>query len=467
MDRRQIEDAIAAVADRYWEYSYVLSKIRVYKEVPGLGTVGVDQWWRLYWDPECKVTRKQMETLVLHELGHLLGEDGPRAHELADGESFALSMTGINARKEAGPVDQLVWNMCCDARINEPIRHLDWTDFPKAMTDEQKKALKAAKKAKMPVGDGGVYPETLDPAWATATGHPVMPPEWYYVKLREKYGGQGGDGDQEGGQPGDGQGGGGMGGQINPSGSCGGVATGKQEDWEDAKDEDCMSESEQRQAIDETEQRIAEKVRGEEGGGGRSRAHGSGIGTEANFPMLLDPQKVTEKVNHQKWLATMQSIIYKHLEQARRTFEHPHRRVEGLPGRRRYPRQAVVVCDISGSINELSVQRTFEVLDRLWGKNFDLQVIVCDTEAHVVTDRSARYSGGGTNMGAGLVMAHQKFPHAGVVMVVTDGHTPWPDEKPNNCEVVVLSWGPKGPEWATNVPMPGLTGDELGEPNWG
>lgn len=489
MNKRQLERAIEAVADEWWEYHYECSLMRVYKAVPGLGTIGCDEWWRIYYDPECKVTDEEAFWLIVHELGHLNGEDAARARELEAGESFALAMMGKNPTKEAGPISPLVWNMCCDARINAPIRDLGGK-LPQAMTDEQKKLLVELKKKKIAVpADGGVFPETLNPAWA---GREIMPPEVYYVELRDEarargdsvpgeggigipdnQSGGGGGGGQPGDQQGSGQGSGDADGNgqsngqgTNPGGSCGSVATGKREPWEDAPDEDCPSETERQAAIEETEKRVAERITDPQKARARDRAKGTGIGSQHNFPMLIDPDKAAAKVNHAEWIAKMQQIIYEHLEHARRTWEQPHRRVDGLPGRKRHPKQAVIVCDISGSINELSVQRTFEVLDRLWGRGFDLQVIACDTQATHVTDRKAVYSGGGTALGAGLTMAAQKFPHAGVVIVVTDGHTHWPDVKPNKGTVAVMSWGAKGPAWAKNVAMPGLTEHELVRPVW-
>lgn len=492
MNRRQIADSIQRVGNRYPEYIYELSHIRIYKEVPGMvaqagGPIGVDEWWRLYWDPDVEVTGKdeelRMDTFILHELGHLNGNDAERCRELAEGTSIVVRMIGKSPKDEAGPVNQFGWNMTCDARINAELRKLAWTKT-----------------------EGLVFPESLKSEWDDRGGHfPIKPPEWYYTELRESAdpnGGSGGmpipasakqqkegkgqpgpsgnGGGEQGNQPGQGGGGvsdksdtQGQGEQKSPEGSggdqqdeqhksCGSIAHGQKHLWEGAPDEDCLTKEEQQDVIDATERRVAQKLVE----GDRNKQSGSGIGTEALFPMLCDKERITEHYNHALWIDTIQQLLYRHLEQSKRTWKQPHRRIPGLPGRRRFPKQAVLVCDISGSINELSVVRTFEVLDRLFGRGFDIRIVACDTQAHTVLDRKARYSGGGTDMGQGVRFAAQKFPHASLIIVVTDGGTPWPEENPASCPVVVLSWKREGPDWAMNIPMPGLTKDYPVKPPW-
>ncbi len=45
--------------------------------------------------------------------------------------------------------------------------------------------------------------------------------------------------------------------------------------------------------------------------------------------------------------------------------------------------------------------------------------------------------GGGTDMGAGIEAAARLRPRPDVVVVLTDGMTPWPDEPPRGVRVVV------------------------------
>jgi predicted metal-dependent peptidase len=97
--------------------------------------------------------------------------------------------------------------------------------------------------------------------------------------------------------------------------------------------------------------------------------------------------------------------------------------------------EIVVVGDESGSIN----QKMREV----WGGHFKRVLESCEPErmhilhtstkvAHISTFDECRpftkyenYTTGGTDMGEGVRVAAEKFPHADVCIVLTDGFTPW------------------------------------------
>jgi len=60
--------------------------------------------------------------------------------------------------------------------------------------------------------------------------------------------------------------------------------------------------------------------------------------------------------------------------------------------------------------------------------------------------------GGGTDMGVGIEAALRLKPRPQAVIVLTDGHTPWPDQPPRNTHVVVgLVGDGSAPPWATTV----------------
>jgi predicted metal-dependent peptidase len=69
--------------------------------------------------------------------------------------------------------------------------------------------------------------------------------------------------------------------------------------------------------------------------------------------------------------------------------------------------------------------------------------------------------GGGTDMGAGLVAAARLRPRPSVVVVLTDGMTPWPAQAPKGMQVVVGMIGNRtqggrpwaAPAWARVVPI--------------
>ena len=65
--------------------------------------------------------------------------------------------------------------------------------------------------------------------------------------------------------------------------------------------------------------------------------------------------------------------------------------------------------------------------------------------------------GGGTDMGAGIAAASSLRPRPAIAVVLTDGFTPWPDEPPRGMRVVVGLLGddpPEAPDWARAVRVP-------------
>jgi predicted metal-dependent peptidase len=58
--------------------------------------------------------------------------------------------------------------------------------------------------------------------------------------------------------------------------------------------------------------------------------------------------------------------------------------------------------------------------------------------------------GGGTDMGSGIESAAALRPRPSVVIVLTDGYTPWPDQPPPGIRVIVglLTEGMRPPGWA-------------------
>jgi len=91
-----------------------------------------------------------------------------------------------------------------------------------------------------------------------------------------------------------------------------------------------------------------------------------------------------------------------------------------------------------------------------------VSVISCDVEVgetqRVRHGRDVRFTGGGgTDLRVGISAASQLRPRPDLVVVFTDGHTPWPHSPPPGSAVVVALLGrdrshlPPTPEWATRV----------------
>lgn len=121
-----------------------------------------------------------------------------------------------------------------------------------------------------------------------------------------------------------------------------------------------------------------------------------------------------------------------------------------------------VVIDTSRSMSDLFGDVLAEVDAILHGIGVGrdrLRVLACDAHVHgvqrVTSVRQVElYGGGGTSMVAGIEAALALRPRPSMVVVLTDGYTPWPATAPSNARVVVGLVG-KGrwevPDWATVV----------------
>jgi predicted metal-dependent peptidase len=155
-------------------------------------------------------------------------------------------------------------------------------------------------------------------------------------------------------------------------------------------------------------------------------------------------------------------------------YHRPARRSAAVPGvvlpalRRRLPRIAVVV-DTSGSVSDGELgSALLEVaaIGRALGGRRDLvSVISCDAAAQVVSplcraEGIPLFGGGGTDLREGFAKALAARPRPDVVVVLTDGQTPWPDRQPP-CRTVVGQFPRPRARWSessTDVPA--------GPPEW-
>lgn len=154
------------------------------------------------------------------------------------------------------------------------------------------------------------------------------------------------------------------------------------------------------------------------------------------------------------------------------TYRRPSRRGSSsdgviLPSFARPAPELAIVIDTSASMDQrrLGIARA-EVdniirrlgLRRTW-------TIACDSAVRKVQRAgSARTielpGGGGTDMGRGIAAAQALRPPADIVVVLTDGETPWPSEPPKRLRVVVGLLGPLRsgsslpPSWARTVRIP-------------
>jgi predicted metal-dependent peptidase len=155
------------------------------------------------------------------------------------------------------------------------------------------------------------------------------------------------------------------------------------------------------------------------------------------------------------------------------SFRRPSRRQDALRGgrsevilpsmRQQPPPDIAVVFDTSGSMQDSAlrdaVAEIYGIAQGLSGKA-NLTAIPCDTE---VTDfykirgladvkKVQAIGGGGTDMRVGIAFAANLKPKPKVIVVITDGFTPWPQHKPKGITMVLallteLSAQDQVPNW--------------------
>ena len=133
-----------------------------------------------------------------------------------------------------------------------------------------------------------------------------------------------------------------------------------------------------------------------------------------------------------------------------------------MPTMRRPLPTVAVVIDTSRSMSGLfseALAQVDAILSRIGLGRDRLRVLSCDAHVHVVqrvtSSRQVElYGGGGTSMVAGIESALALRPRPSMVVVLTDGYTPWPATAPRGARVVVGLVG-KGrwevPDWAMVV----------------
>ena len=373
--------------------------------VPGrdLSACPVDRNWHVYLDPGV-VERTDVAVLgfwLLHQVSHLLRRHADRYP--APGEKELSSPVAAQTPQ------QRRWNMACDAEINDDL----------------------------------VAGELALPASALTPADIHCPTGW----LAEQYWDALGDNQVR--PPGAGQGGVGT---VPGSRDCGGGCDGRARPW------DCgrpgLSGIGRKLVARDVAHRIREH---------RRQRGDVPAGWQRWADEMLQPVV--------SWQRVLSSAVRRGIaDVAGRvdfTYRRPSRRASVvpnvvLPSLRQPLPQVAIVLDTSESMSDPMLgQALAEVSGVLRGLGVGrrrLRVVCCDATAYeaqrILNAHEARLLGGGnTDMGAGLEAASALKPRPDLIIVLTDGHTPWPETAPAGVRVIVGLMDPAGtvPEWATAI----------------
>jgi predicted metal-dependent peptidase len=398
--------------------------------VDGLGTFAVDERWRLFVDPDVAAAWGVVPAagVLLHEVGHAL-----RDHAAAAGREGPL-------------VDRYAFNLCADAAINDDLvaagvglpgapvlpGHLrDRRGRPMPVGWTAQRYYAELPRVDQPAGVPGARAPGVAPAGDTGPAPGVVP-----------------------GRP------------AVPGASCGEVGGGAGHGV--LVPGSALDPDEGDGGVGPAAQRLVRRAVA--AAVGRATAVGdvpAGLRRWARDE--LAPPTVA-------WQQQLRAAVRRGVADAAgaldTTYARPScRRVPGvvLPGSRRPRPRVAVVLDTSASMDEGRLAAALAEVDGIArsvaGSGQRLRVVTVDAAVHDVSvvgraRELALRGGGGTDLTPGLHAAVTGPERADVVVVLTDGHTPWPARPPRAATrwVVALvgdAAAPEVPSWAHAVVVGG------------
>jgi len=382
--------AARVIAQRRWPYvSNLLFNFKLV-EVPHdqLPTMAVDDGWRLYFSPVfvAAQTPEALATVLLHECLHCLHQHGAR-------------FQALNQPREEHPL----WNIAGDAAINET---LDEDKMPWPTVEPVRYASLWKYGVKRDMTTEGAFFQMLD--------------------YREQH--------PEG---------------LDIGDDCGSVIGGQSREYElpRAHDTSPAVRSDQQDVIRD---RVAQDI----------ISHARDRGTVPAGLLRWAEALLNPKVD---WREALASRLRRDLAMiaGRRDYVYtrPSRRQEAmrlagsqviLPAMRQpAPPRVACVIDTSGSIQDQQLREFLaEVsgITRASGVATGVTVIACDAEAYPPQrvrstsdiEKIKLEGGGGTDMGVGIEFAAMMRPAPHIVIVFTDGYTPWPDRQPRTIDATIV-----------------------------
>ena len=419
LDTDQFQAARLWVAHHRPYYASVLYRCPVVL-TDRIPTLAVDVHWRLYLNASFAATLSvsELATILIHEVNHLIRDHAGRGQKVA-------------AQSEAGATR---WNIAADAEINDDLYHdglraPDWV-LPSSFGCLDDDVAEYYYSVLVEMADDP--PVDLDHAGDRA-----------HDDVSDHAGDQQHHGADDGPQCGPGAGGASFDGQIDPD------------------DPRAPAVSSAEAAV--LRRRVAEEIER------RGTRPGSIPGRLVDWAReTLRPTVDWRYVLAATVRAGVAEVVgtadYTYRRFSRRAHAVPQVRLPGMLSR--FPTVAVVV-DTSGSMSDDQIAQAFgevqSILRSCGVVDQSVAVLTVDTDVNVhrrVRDLRAitEIGRGGTDMGAGIIAAAGLRPRPDLIVVLTDGYTPWPDEAPR-AQVIIGLVGEtvcdQGiPDYATVVSIP-------------
>lgn len=372
-----LNSGFAVAAARLWaadRFPYLASALFALEvsEVPELGGVQVDEWWRIGLDPDVVAgwSSAELGAELVHSTTHLLRDHAERARQV-----------GLSDQAELAH-----WVDAADAEIAD--------DFPPDLARGRPIVTPADLDA-----DDGALAESY---WRTTTPRRFEDHDSNGVSR----------------------------GVLDPLCDCGSGAHGQTAPWEPPPPTEGGS------GVDRDQQQLLrQKVAGDIAAAGSAAPDGLRRWAEAWQRPQVDWRRLLAGELQRALLAAQGATDY--------SYSRPSRRASASPGivlaSLRSPEVRVaVVIDTSASVTEGELSLALAEVDGLLASVGvrEVRVVVCDDAVHsVAAVRRASeiqlYGGGGTDLGVGLAAAIEANHPPSVVVVITDGFTPWPERPPS------------------------------------
>lgn len=456
----QVQNSFSASrlrACQKWPYTSSALLALVPVERPGMGTFGVDAYWRLYYDPAVLNDWTCPETagVLLHEVCHVIRNHARRfANVLGFDPDKVLNDPSTSAETIINIMHLAkVWNIAADCEINDDLVEQK-IPLPMPKNPEDRKYCPCLP-SKFGMENGLLAEE-----YFSRLRNEMPAPKIKYVNGVPMPGSGSGASDDgrslAAGVPG-----------TQPSGSG---ADGCQRPWEEGKPDPNAKgkdgKSEQNPGINEGQ---AELIRHEVARRVQSTAKNAGS-VPSGMRRWAD-QILVAKIDYKKELISQVKFA---IEQIRGHSNQTYSRIarkqyEGgiIAAAQVCPNVSVsVIVDTSGSMSEGALG---EALSELSGilkalpRQDGVRVYSCDAAVHNCkkvfrADQVELLGGGGTDMRGSIIAVSQAKPRPQLVICLTDGYTDYPDHPTNGvpCLAIIVSDGVTSscPDWIRCIQLP-------------
>jgi predicted metal-dependent peptidase len=376
LDRHHLAAARLWAANRFPYLATALFAANVI-ERPGLGGdgVSVDSSWRLYVDPEqaSAWSVEELGSLLIHHTGHLIRDHAGRAE--------TMGVTPSTAER---------WSTAADAELNDDLADVGLT-----------------------IPGQNILPE--DHGWDRGR----MAEEYFHLESSD---------------------------EEAPQSDHGSGSHGHEREWEDPPDDDAdgerppgLSNHERELLRAQTAQQMLDAVQT-----GQGNVPGSWKRwAEDLLRPRVDWRRALAAEVRRGVQAVAGAVDYSYRRPSRRASTSPS---IVLPSLEKPVPEVAVVCDTSGSMGGREIARVLAEVEGLLSsiglRSGGVRVLAVDTAVNAVkrvsTARQVELvGGGGTDMGRGIEAAAALKPRPSVLVVLTDGLTPWPAEGPRGVRVVI------------------------------